>query len=179
MVAPGTFILGVVEGEAVGLCSNFGIHWQLLFIQALNFLCVVGILYFFAFKPILKIMEERKLKIESGLQYAEEMRLQLERSDVALRERLAQAKAEAAQIIEAAKLQAKSHLERQKDEVEQLSKGMIDAAKKNIAAEKAKMLSDLRKEVKILVGDVVAKVLAQELSTEERKRYLDAVESCW
>ena len=61
-----TVILGAVTDALADVLKNFGVNWQLLLIQSLNFLCVVGILYYFAFKPILKTMEERRAKIESG-----------------------------------------------------------------------------------------------------------------
>ncbi|MDR0418399.1 MAG: F0F1 ATP synthase subunit B [Puniceicoccales bacterium] len=168
-----TVFVGTVMDALTDVLENFGVHWQLLLIQSLNFLCVVGILYYFAFKPILKTMEERRTKIESGLRYAEEMREQLARSDVAVREQLAQAKEEARQIIEDAKRQAQDYAAKQKEEIEQLTQNMIASAKQNIADERAKMIVDLKDEVKVLVADMAAKVLARELSSEERTRYLD------
>lgn len=171
-----TVVLGNIEGAPVGLLESFGVHWQLLLIQSLNFLGVVAILYFFAFKPILKTMEERKSKIENGLRYAEEMRLQLERSDAVVRGRLTQAKEGAHQILEDAKQQAKIYSSKQKAEVERLTQGMVDAAKRNIAEEKTKMLRDLKGEMKALAVDVISKVLEKEMSAEERKRYLEGME---
>ncbi|MDR1366542.1 MAG: F0F1 ATP synthase subunit B [Puniceicoccales bacterium] len=168
-----TVFVGAVMDALADVLENFGVHWQLLLIQSLNFLCVIGILYYLAFKPILKTMEERRAKIESGLRYAEEMRDQLAQSDATVREQLAQAREEARQIIEDAKRQAKDYADKQKKEIEQLTQNMITSAKQNIADEKAKMMADLKGEVKILVADVAAKVLARELSSEERTRYLD------
>jgi F-type H+-transporting ATPase subunit b len=168
-----TIVLGVLTDALADVLENFGVHWQLLLIQSLNFLCVVGILYYFAFKPILKTMEERRTKIESGLRYAEEMREQLAQSDATVRERLAQAREEARQIIEDAKQQAKDYTVKQKEEIEQLTERMIASAKQNIVDEKTKMMADLKDEVKLLVADVAAKVLTKELSSEERMRYLD------
>ncbi|MDR1303068.1 MAG: F0F1 ATP synthase subunit B [Puniceicoccales bacterium] len=176
MFGSATVILSTVDGASSGVLGAFGVHWQLLLIQALNFLCVVAILYFFAFKPILKTMEERKSKIENGLKYAEEMRVQLESSEAVIRERLSQAKEEARRILEDAKQQAKVYGDRQRAEMEQLANGMIEAAKRNVAEEKTRMMRDLRGEVKALVIDAAAKVLAKELSAVERKRYLSEVE---
>ncbi|MDR1435542.1 MAG: F0F1 ATP synthase subunit B [Puniceicoccales bacterium] len=172
----GTVIADAAGAVPSGLLETFGVQWQLLLIQSLNFLCVVAILYFFAFKPVLKTMEERKSKIESGLQYAEEMRLQLESSDAAIRDRLGQAKEEAHQIMEEARRQSEIYSDKQKAEMEQLTQGMLDGARRNIAEEKAKMFHDLKSEVKTLVTDIAAKVLAKELSLAEHKRYLDEIE---
>jgi F0F1-type ATP synthase membrane subunit b/b' len=109
-------------------------------------------------------MEERRMKIESGLCYAEEMPEQSAQSDVTIPERLVQAQEEICQIIEDAKQQAKYYAAKQKEEIEQLTEHMIASAKQNIADEKIKMMVDLKDEVKLLVADVAAKVLAKEFS---------------
>jgi F-type H+-transporting ATPase subunit b len=176
MCGAGAVILATVHGASPGLLEVFGVHWQLLLIQSLNFLCVVAILYYFAFKPILRTMEERKSKIENGLKYAEDMRAQLEDSEAVIRERLLQAKEEARRILEDAKHQAKLYGDRQKSEIEQLTQEMIDSAKRSITEEKARMLLNLKGEMKALVVAVASKVLAKELSAVERKRYLSEVE---
>lgn len=168
-----TVILSSLADALGDVLGNFGVHWQLLLIQSLNFLCVVGILYHFAFKPILKTMGERRAKIENGLQYAEEMRERLVQSDAMVREQLVQAKEEARQIIEHAKQQAKDYAAHQREEIERLTEHMLASAKQNIADEKAKMMADLKGEVKLLVADVAAKVLDKELSADERTRYRD------
>lgn len=176
MFEEGTVILGSAVDSLIDTLGKFGVHWPLLFIQALNFLCVVAVLYYFAFRPILRTMEERRSKIESGLKYAEEMREQLARSDATVREQLAQAREEARQIMEDAQQQAQDYADRQKKEIEQLTQHMIESAKQNIASEKAKMLADLKGEAKLLVADVASKVLAKELSSGERRLYLDRAE---
>ena len=159
--------------EVLGI---FGVKWQLLLIQAINFLCILSVLYFFAFRPILKTMEERRTKIESGLKYAEEMKEQLAKSDITIKAQLAKARDEARQIIEEAQQQAQEYAEKQKAEIEQLTQNMVATAKQNIADERTKMLANLKGEVKLLVVDITSKVLAKELSLQERTRYLSETE---
>jgi F0F1-type ATP synthase membrane subunit b/b' len=84
-------------------------------------------------------MEEPKSKIENRLQYAEEMHLQLESSNAVIQERIWQARKESCHKIAKAKPQSKIYPNRQKAEIEQLTQGIIDAAKRNIEKEKAKM----------------------------------------
>ena len=156
--------------------DTFGIHWQLLLIQSLNFLLVVAILYFVAFKPILRTIDERREKIESGLKYADEMKRKLGQAEVSAEERLTRAKNEARQIIEDANSQAKEYVEQQRLEMEQMTQEMLTAAQRNIADEKAKMMDDLKEEVKTLVADVAAKVLAKSMTNEERQQYQSMAE---
>ncbi|UPA28566.1 MAG: F0F1 ATP synthase subunit B [Verrucomicrobiota bacterium] len=161
----------VIANVLTEVAKAFGVHWQLLLIQSLNFLCVVGILYYFAFKPVLKTMDERRSKIEHGLQYADEMKQKLAQADSAVEERLSEAKAEACRIVENAKIEAEKHSVRQRTEAEHLAHEMIESAKQTIQAEKAKVVDDLKDEVKVLVTDVVAKILVKSMTDEERRRY--------
>ncbi|MDE6576375.1 MAG: F0F1 ATP synthase subunit B [Opitutales bacterium] len=161
----------VIANVLTEVAETFGVHWQLLLIQSLNFLCVVGILYYFAFKPVLKTMDERRSKIERGLQYADEMKQKLAQADSAVEERLSEAKAEACRIVENAKIEAEKYSVRQRTEAEHLAHEMIESAKQTIQAEKAKVVDDLKDEVKVLVTDIVAKILVKSMTDEERRRY--------
>jgi F-type H+-transporting ATPase subunit b len=54
------------------LFSQLGIDWHLLLSQAVNFLLLLIILRFVAYKPLLNLLHKRKEKIEEGLVKAEE-----------------------------------------------------------------------------------------------------------
>jgi|SRR3989344_6152881 len=57
------------------LLSAFGIEWQLLLAQGVNFAIVLGALTYFLYKPVLKMLEERQEKIAKGIKDAEEAAL--------------------------------------------------------------------------------------------------------
>ena len=54
--------------------TQFGIEWQLLVSQGISFAIVAVALYYFVFKPVIKVSAERQQKIEQGLKDAEEAR---------------------------------------------------------------------------------------------------------
>ena len=49
------------------LITTFHIDWKIIIAQAINFLIVFLVLYFFAIKPLKKLMAERVDKISKGL----------------------------------------------------------------------------------------------------------------
>ena len=53
------------------LIAVFGIDWRLLLIQGLNFGLLLAILTYFLYKPILRIIDERREKIAEGVRLAE------------------------------------------------------------------------------------------------------------
>lgn len=52
------------------LFSQLGIDWRLLLSQAVNFLLLLVILRIFVYKPLLKLLHDRRAKIEEGLMKA-------------------------------------------------------------------------------------------------------------
>jgi len=61
------------------LLSQLGINWMLLIAQAVNFFLLLVILRLFVYKPLLKLLHDRRNRIEEGVMKADE-------ADVRLRE---------------------------------------------------------------------------------------------
>jgi F-type H+-transporting ATPase subunit b len=54
------------------LFSQLGIDWHLLLSQAVNFLILLVVLRMVAYKPLLKLLHDRRMKIEEGITKAKE-----------------------------------------------------------------------------------------------------------
>lgn len=52
------------------LFSQLGIDWRLLVSQAVNFLVLLTVLWFLLYKPLLKLLNDRRTRIEEGLMKA-------------------------------------------------------------------------------------------------------------
>jgi len=53
------------------LFEAFGVNWKLLLIQAVNFGLLLAALSYFLYKPILRIIDERREKVAEGVRLAE------------------------------------------------------------------------------------------------------------
>jgi len=53
--------------------TAFGVHWKLLVIQMVNFTLLLALLYYFAYKPILGMLESREKKITESVLRADEI----------------------------------------------------------------------------------------------------------
>jgi len=148
------------------LVSTFHLDIKLLLAQMVNFAIVVGVLYWFAFKPLLKTMGERSSKIEQGLKEAEE-----------IGSRLNETKAEQAEILKQAKIDASALLEDARTLAEDKKNQMVGKAKEEIGKlimeEKAKIqeakdktLAEIKSEVTDLVIMVAEKVLKEKVNTK-------------
>ncbi len=55
------------------LFTHLGINWKLLVAQGVNFFVLVVLLNQFLYKPLVKLINERRQRIESGLKNADDM----------------------------------------------------------------------------------------------------------
>ncbi len=83
----------------VDLLASFGIDWRLLIIQTVNFGVLLIALTYFLYKPVLKVLEERRSKIEQGVRDASEAKISLNKADKEAGEIVGQASSKAEEII--------------------------------------------------------------------------------
>ncbi|MEK7649404.1 MAG: hypothetical protein AAB367_00345 [Patescibacteria group bacterium] len=88
------------------LASQLGINWKLLVSQGVNFFILLAALTFLVWRPLLRVMRERKEKIEEGLRDADKATQQLGEIDGVLRERTLEADKQAFSIIREAEKKA-------------------------------------------------------------------------
>jgi F-type H+-transporting ATPase subunit b len=60
------------------LFSAFGVDWHLLLIQAVNFALLLVALTYFLYKPILRIIDERRETVAEGVRLAQQAQGKLE-----------------------------------------------------------------------------------------------------
>jgi len=59
------------------IAKVFGLDWKLLIIQAVNFGVLLLVLWYFLYKPVLKMLDERRGKIQKGVEDAENAEIRL------------------------------------------------------------------------------------------------------
>src|ERR1035438_4313126 len=164
------------HGEAASgitkITQEFGLSWPFLLAQILNFSVVAFLLWRFAFKPVLSMLDERQQKIAAGLKYAEEMKAKL---DAVQQESVAssrRAQLEATRIIDEARKSAKEFLDKQTQEAAAKAGEILVKAQQAIELEKKKMLAEARSEIARLVVAITERVLADRKSTRLNSSHL-------
>ncbi|MDP2650464.1 MAG: ATP synthase F0 subunit B, partial [bacterium] len=54
------------------LFAAFGVNWKLLLVQAVNFGLLLSALTYFLYKPVLRMIDERREKVAEGVRVAQE-----------------------------------------------------------------------------------------------------------
>jgi F-type H+-transporting ATPase subunit b len=88
------------------LFAAFGLDWRLLLIQAFNFAILLGVLWKFAYTPILTMIDERRAKTAEGVKNAEEAARKLAAADGEGKTIVADAGREAEKLVAAARARA-------------------------------------------------------------------------
>lgn len=90
------------------ILQTFGFEWQLFLAQIINFLILAFIFKKFLYKPVLRVLKDRELKIRHGLEEAEEAKIALETAETKKAEILKAASIEAEKIISDVKAEAEN-----------------------------------------------------------------------
>jgi F-type H+-transporting ATPase subunit b len=149
------------------LVETFHLDLRLIIAQIINFAIVFAVLYWFAFKPLAKIMKERSGKIAKSLDDAKLVEEKLLETKAEFDKTIAEAKKQANSILEKADLQAdekkSAMIIRAKEEIGQI----INQEKQKMQADKLRTLKEIKKEVADLVVLTVEKILAKRMDKKE------------
>lgn len=157
------------------LLSALGLNVQILIAQFVNFAVLLFVLWKFGYKPMLKMLEERRKKIEKGVSDAELATKKLFEAEEKEIEVISKAKREALALIDKAKKEAGE----KKNEIVASAKEeigiVINQEKEKIQAEKAELLKSVKREVSSLVMISLEKVLKEKIDGKKDEALIKKV----
>ena len=166
--------LSTINPASGEFAREYGFNLNVILSQIITFAVWALALYYLAIKPVTKTLDERRQKIADGLQYAEEMKVQLAEAERERAAKVRQATEEAHKILTEAREQSKEMLEKKTQEAAAQAEAIIRKASEATLLERQKMLSDVRKEVARLVVLTSSKVLSRDLSDTEKKTFSES-----
>ena len=152
------------------LIEGLHLDWKLITEQALNFLVLLAILTKFVYKPIFRILNERRLNIESSLQKAEEIDKKMEDIKQYHQDQLIKARDEAQQIIAQAREMADKEKEKKLAKTEEEVAMLFERAKTEISAEKKEMVKDVERQTTKFLIPAIDKILKETVDEPIRKQ---------
>jgi F-type H+-transporting ATPase subunit b len=164
------FLAAGALDQARETAETFGFDWKIFFSQVISFIIVAMALRWFAYKPILGILEERRQRIAEGLLNAEKIKQQLAEAEQRHAEILAKANAQAQKMIDDARESAGHVAERKQQEAVVAAEQIIAKAREATAIEHEKTMADLKRELGRLVVDTTAKVTGKVLTADDQRR---------
>jgi F-type H+-transporting ATPase subunit b len=141
----------------------------LIFWTLVTFLLLVFLLGKFAWKPILKMVNEREASIEEALKAAERARDEMKSLQADNEAILKEAREERERILKEAREMKNKIVSDAKDAASAEAEKAVTSAKAAIEAEKAAAVAELKNQAAVLSIEVAEKVLGQELSAENKQ----------
>jgi len=155
------------------IISTFHVDWHIILAQLVNFILVVAVLWYFAFKPLAKTMTERTTRIEQSLKNADAVEERLRQADAEYQTVLTNAKKDAEHII----VKAKTLAEQQRVEVIEKTKAeaakIVESGKQQLAAQREQMVASARVELSELVALATEKVIGEKITTERDRALVE------
>ncbi len=155
------------------IVNQFGIKPTLLLAQIVNFAILVVLLKIFLYKPILKMLAERKSKIAKSLKDAEEIEKRLEQTNIEQEKILDKARNDSSVMIENAKKETKELSEKMIAETKVTVEEMLAKSSERMKLEKEQMMSEVKKDLADLVVAATAKVAQKTVDDASSRKLVD------
>lgn len=150
------------------LLNDFSVG--LFFWQTILFLALLFLLRKFAWKPILKAVNDREDSIAEALNSAEKAKEEMAALQSDNEKLLNQARAERDEMLKEARVMKDKIVAEAKETANAEGDKIIAAARESIENEKMAAITELKNQVATLSIEIAEKILKEELSSEEKQK---------
>ena len=155
------------------ILNQFGVQPILLAAQVVNFLILLFILKKFLYKPILKVLEDRKQGISDSLKNAEEIERRLNQIGEREAEAVLKSAREGEKIIRQATESAVQIIEDGKRRYEEIISNAVEDAKKVTQLEKTRLEQEIKEHLGEIVMLALQKVTGKVLTSKQQREILE------
>jgi F-type H+-transporting ATPase subunit b len=152
--------------------DKLGINLGYLISQIVNFTILAVLLYFVAYKPVLRMLDERSARIKKGLEDAELASRRAAEMEQEFEQQMAQARKEGQEIIAQATQMSEKARQDILDKAREESKALIEKAKEEISRERDLAMAELRQQVADLSLAISEKVIGETLDEQRQRRLI-------
>jgi F-type H+-transporting ATPase subunit b len=144
-----------------------------LIAQLLIFLVMLGVLYRFAWGPLLKILNERRERIQQGVEATERAKRELEEAERERQEKLEEARREAQAILDRIAKQGEDLRKELETKAREQADALIARARAEIGQEREKAVLDLRSQVADLAVMAASRIIGESLDAKKHRELIE------
>jgi F-type H+-transporting ATPase subunit b len=157
-------------GQVEQIARTFGVDWSLLIAQIISFSIVCLLLHRFAYKPILKMLQDRRQQIAEGIANTEKIKAELAQTETQRQEIMVKADAQATKVIEEAHAAVARVKEQETQKAIVAAEEILAKSREAALQQHARMLAELKREVGRLVVQATAKITGKVLTADDQQR---------
>lgn len=150
-----------------------GLDLKALVIQLVTFGLAFWVLERFAFKPIIKIMNERRQTIENGVTLGEKMKKDQAALEAQVADELAKARTEADAILASAEEASKQVVRDAEGKASEKAAIIIAEGETRAASEMARARKKLESEVVALISDATEVIIGEKVDATKDAQLID------
>ena len=157
-----------------GLIS-LGIDLPVLISQIVSFLILFGLLRLVAYKPLMKMLDERSGRIQKSMEQTEFIKEQAALAEKETQKRLDEASKEGQWLIDRAAQAGDEMKQKAKEDARNEAERLITRAKGEIEKERDDAIGELRKEFADITIKAAEKVIESSLNKETHRKIIEKV----
>jgi F-type H+-transporting ATPase subunit b len=162
------FLAGFVDG-----LKTLGINLPSLLAQLINFTILLILLGVLAYRPMMRLLDERRRRIQEGLEAAEQAKEQAARAEQEVQAGLERARQEGQAVISQAQQIAARIQEEARQQAREDAEALLTRARGEIELERERVIAELRREFAGLTIEAAEKVIGQALDRRAHRRLIE------
>jgi F-type H+-transporting ATPase subunit b len=155
--------------------GGLGIEWPVLVSQLVAFILLFVVLRFVAYKPMLKMLDERSTKIKESLEQAEAVKKQSLNAEEEVKKQIQTASKQGQELIARASQNGEEIRKKAQEQAKVDAEVLISRAKEEISAERDGAIDEIRREFADLTVLAAGKVIGKSLDKESHRELIDRV----
>lgn len=158
-----------------GLVEGLGVNWAVLVTQIVTFIILLVLLRVVAYKPLMKMLDERSRRIKESLEEAEKVRQESIQAEDQVRRQLEEASREGQERISRALKAGEEMKTKAQAEARQQADALLQRARHEIQMERDEAINGVRREFADLTVMAAGKVIEESLDKEKHRELIDKV----
>ncbi|MFQ5996876.1 MAG: F0F1 ATP synthase subunit B [Dehalococcoidales bacterium] len=159
----------------MGGLTDLGINLPILVAQIVNVAILLGLLYLVAYKPIMRMLDERSRRIKESMAQADAIKEQAARAEEEVKKQLEAASREGQERIAQAVQLGEEVKQKAQQEARREAETLITRARTEIQRERDEAVDELRKEFADLTILAAGKVIDRSLDKKAHRQLIDKV----
>jgi F-type H+-transporting ATPase subunit b len=157
------------------LLTGLGISLPTLLAQIVTFIILFGLLYLVAYKPVMRMLDERSKKIKDSMEQTEYIKEQTARAEEEAKKRIEAAGKEGQELIVRATRTGEEVRQQAQQKAEEEAQSLINRARVEIQRERDGAIDVLRREFADLTIMAAEKVIDRSLDKKAHRDIIDKV----
>jgi len=155
--------------------EGLGINLPTLLAQIVNFIILLGLLYLVAYKPILRMFDERSRRIKESMEQTEFVKEQAARAEEDVKKQLESAGKQGQELIAGAARTGEEVRQNAQQQAKKDAESLLDRARTEIQLERDEAVDELRREFADLTILAAGKLIDRSLDKKAHRQLVDKV----